>query len=65
MAVQIDSFIDMAINWLFLEAIDIYESPINNIIFLMNPLVQASNYSPNNSDRDMHAIRTYVNSPSN
>ena len=65
MAVQIDSFIDMAINWLFLEAIDIYESPINNIIFLMNSLVQTSNLSPKNSDRDIHASRTYGNSPSN
>ena len=65
MAVQIDSFIDMAINWLFLEAIDIYESSINNIIFLMNSLVQTSNLSPKNSDRDMHASRTYGNSPSN
>ena len=30
----------------------------------MNPLVQASNHSPKNSDRDMHAIRAYGNSPS-
>ena len=32
---------------------------------LMNPLVQTSNHSPKNSDRDMHASRTYGNSPSN
>ena len=31
----------------------------------MNPLIQTSNHSPKNSDRDMHASRTYGNSPSN
>ena len=29
----------------------------------MNPLVQTSKHSPKNSDRDMHASRTYGNSP--
>ena len=61
--VQIDSLTDMPISWLLLETIDIDESPIDNIIFLMNPLVQTSNHSPKNSDRDMHASRTYCNSP--
>ena len=32
-AVQFDSLTDTLINWLFLETIDIYESPIDNIIF--------------------------------
>ena len=36
----------MPINWLLVETIDIYESPINIILFLMNPLVQTSNHSP-------------------
>ena len=29
----------------------------------MKPLVQTSNHSPKNSDRDIHASRTYGNSP--
>ena len=29
---------------------------------LMNPLVQTSSHSPKNSDKDMHASRTYDNS---
>ena len=31
---------------------------------LMKPLVKTSNHSPKKSDRDMHASRTYGNSPS-
>ena len=29
----------------------------------MNPLVQTSNHSPKNSDKDIHASRTYGNPP--
>ena len=32
-AVQFDSLIDTLFDWLFIETIDIYESPIDNIIF--------------------------------
>ena len=32
---------------------------------LVNSLVQTSNHSPKSPDRDMHASRTYGNSPSN
>ena len=35
-AVHFDSLTDMPIDWLFLETIGIYESPIDNMIFLMN-----------------------------
>ena len=40
---------------------DIYESPIDNIIF--NEPSSPNFYSPKNSDKDMHASRTYDNSP--
>ena len=32
-AVQLNNLTDVLIGWLFLETIDIYESPIDNIIF--------------------------------
>ena len=62
--VQFDSLTDMLIDWLFPETIDNYESPIDNIIF-NDSLFQVSNHSSKSSDRDMHANRTYGNSPSN
>ena len=51
-AVQLDSLTNMLIDWLvFTNCLLITSS-------LMNPLVQTSNHSPKNSDRDMHASRT-------
>ena len=47
-------------DWLTVMAIDIVNLPLITSSS-MNPLVQASNHSPQNSDRDVHAIRTYGN----
>ena len=60
--VQCDSLIDMLISWLFLEIIDIFFNLPLITSSLMNLLVQTSNHSPKNSDRDMLASRTYGNS---